>query len=70
MLLEAIGLWIPGEVTRTVLSVHDDKREDEPEGLFLYGHAMCLCWFMMFRALGVKLDPLCTFESHEERFVL
>uniref|UniRef100_A0A804NXI6 Uncharacterized protein n=1 Tax=Zea mays TaxID=4577 RepID=A0A804NXI6_MAIZE len=31
MLLEAIGLWIPGEVTRTVLSVHDDKRENEPE---------------------------------------
>jgi hypothetical protein len=67
MLLEDIGLWIPDEVTHTV---HDDKPENEPEGLFLYGHAMCLCWFMMFRALGVKLDPLCTFESPEERFVL
>jgi hypothetical protein len=52
MLLEDIGLWIPDEVTHTV---HDDKPENEPEGLFLY---------------GVKLDPLCTFESPEERFVL
>lgn len=40
MLMEDIGLWIPEEVKHTV---HDDKPENEPEGLFLYGHAMCLC---------------------------
>jgi hypothetical protein len=40
MLLEDIGLWIPEEVTH---NVHDDKRENGLEGLFLYGHAMCSC---------------------------
>lgn len=40
MLLEDIGLWIPQEVTH---NVHDDKRENGLEGLFLYGHAMCSC---------------------------
>lgn len=39
MLMEDIGLWIPEEVTHTV---HDDKPENEPEGLFLYGHATFL----------------------------
>jgi hypothetical protein len=62
MLLEAIGLWIPGEVTRTVLSVHDDKRENEPEGLFLYGSCIVFVLvYMMFRAFGVNLDPFCTY---------
>jgi len=68
MLMEDIGLWIPEEVTHTV---QDDKPENEQEGLFLYGYAMCLCLssFTMFRVLGVMLDPLCTFESPEERLI-
>mgnify|MGYP003702997399 CR=1 FL=1 len=31
VLLEDIGLWIPSEVSHTE---HDDKPENEPEGLF------------------------------------
>ena len=39
MLMEDIGLLIPVEVTHTV---HDDKPENEPEGLFLtLPHSQC-----------------------------